>query len=119
MSAPPGVDVLRESVRRASEATSLRAVADQIGLTHRSVRMFLDGSEPRPATIRKLREWYVRHAAETHAVSEETAAAALALLFEEVPESIRDRATGDVLDVVRRAYREAGMKPPGWVKEMR
>ncbi|HEX5726123.1 MAG TPA: hypothetical protein VFX98_11695 [Longimicrobiaceae bacterium] len=116
MSAPPGLDVLRESVRTAVAASSLRSVAEQIGLSHRGLGLFLNGSEPRPATVRKLREWYVRHGAETHAVSEDTVATALALLFDEVPENVRERATAEVLDVVRRAYREAGMKPPKWAK---
>jgi hypothetical protein len=115
MSAPPSVHVLRESVRRAVAASSLRAVADQIGLSHRGVRLFVLGSVPRKSTLRKLREWYVRRGAEMHQVSEETVAAALEVLLGGVPEKIRREAERAVLEVVRQAHSEAGLRQPDWI----
>jgi hypothetical protein len=115
MSAPPSVQVLRASVRRAVAASSLRAVADQIGLSHRGVRLFIHGSLPRESTLRKLREWYLRCGAEMHQVSEDTVAAALEVLLGGMPEGIRREAERAVLEVVRQAHNKAGLKQPDWI----
>jgi hypothetical protein len=108
------MDVLRESVRRAVAASSLRSVAAQIGVTHRTVGKLLGGTPPQEKTLRKLREWYVRHAAETHDVSGEAIAAALELLMDGLPEKSRSETEQVLLDVLRQAHRKAGTKPPEW-----
>jgi hypothetical protein len=115
VSAAPSVDVLRESVRRAVAASTLRTVAAQIGVTHRTAGKFLAGTPPQEKTLRKLREWYVRHAGEERNVSTETVGAALALLTDGLPEKYREGAERDVLDVLRKAHRAAGTKPPRWI----
>jgi hypothetical protein len=103
VSAAPSVDVLRESVRRAVAASSLRTVAAQAGLTHRTVGKFLGGTPPQEKTLRKLREWYVRHAADTPDLSKETRAAALAILLDGVPEKDRPSVEKAVLELIRMA----------------
>lgn len=95
MSAAPGVAVLRDAVRHAVEATSLRAVAAQIGLTHHSVRNFLNGSSPHASNVRKLREWYVREAASAPEPSTDTVEAALSILTEATGRQARELRSED------------------------
>jgi hypothetical protein len=93
-------------------------VADQIGLTHRGLQLFLSGGAPRASTIRKLREWYVRRAVETGQLSEQTALAALAVLLDGLTARARDRAATDLVDVIRRAYVATEQEPPDWVVKL-
>lgn len=83
-----------------------------------SLRDFINGSEPRQVTVRKLTEWYVRTAAERGEVlSERTARAALALLVEPVPPEGRDDALRELVDAMERSYRTAGVPVPKWLKK--
>lgn len=108
------VSVLRTAAQRAVDATSLRTVAEAIGMSHPGLSKFLAGGEPRPATVRKLVEWYVRHAAP---LDEDTTEAALALLLHSYPESERERVRRGLLDVLRAGYERTGTKPPGWLAD--
>ncbi|HEX8243274.1 MAG TPA: hypothetical protein VF541_07255, partial [Longimicrobium sp.] len=76
----PALDVLREAVRRAVAASSQRAVAAQIGISHVAVGKFLAGSEPYRPTWRKLQEWYLRRVVPPDAVSAEVARLAAFIL---------------------------------------
>jgi hypothetical protein len=66
--------------------------------------VFLKGSEPHPATLRKLAAWYVRHAAGTQSLDADTAAAALSLLVDDYPKNERKRVRRGLLDVLREAH---------------
>jgi hypothetical protein len=114
MSGPP-VGALRESVRRAVAATSLRAVADQVGITHRGLALFLEGSKPRPGTVRKLTAWYLTRPRDVEEVTTDLAEAAMAVLLAEVPASTIDRAVRDVAACVRQICEQAGAPPPSWI----
>lgn len=111
------VSMLRDAARRAAEATSSRQVARAVKMSALGLRKFIAGSEPHPATVRKLAEWYVRHAADTRALDANTAAAALALLVDGYPEKERERVRQGLLDVLREAHGRVGTKPPPWVSE--
>lgn len=52
-----GVAGLRSQVRQAVEASSLRAVAEEIGMSWSGLRSFLEGTTPHPSTIAKLLAW--------------------------------------------------------------
>jgi hypothetical protein len=54
----PSLDKLRETARARVEATGLRPVAREIGLSHPSLRSFLHGSVPHGSTRLKLWRWY-------------------------------------------------------------
>jgi hypothetical protein len=116
VSAAPGVAVLREAVRRAVEATSLRAVAAQIGLTHHSVRNFLNGSSPHASNVRKLREWYVREAASAPEPSAESVEAALSILTETLPEDRRESIGRKMLEMLREEHTASGVRLPRWLR---
>jgi hypothetical protein len=112
--APPD-DVLRAALRHAVARSSLRTVAEQVGLTHRGLQLYITGeSRPREATTRKLREWYVREASAQSGADESTVRAAIDVLLGGLPEGQKDRAAARLMDVVRQAFSEAKMEPPQW-----
>ncbi|MFL5383065.1 MAG: hypothetical protein ACJ8GN_11160 [Longimicrobiaceae bacterium] len=117
---PLPLDVLRESVRRAVEAYSLRHVARQIGLSHIGLKRFIEGAEPYSSTRRRLLHWYVSHAAEMRAVavSDETAGAALAVLLDGVPPEARPAAMTRLLEAVAQIHQQARIPPPQWVDSL-
>jgi len=110
----PAVAELRASVRRAVASSSLRAVADQVGVTHRGLAKFIDGSRPRSGTVRKLTAWYVSHAPPAEPLSPATARAALALLLAGIPAGKLDRLVPDVAARIRQACVDAAVAPPAW-----
>jgi hypothetical protein len=114
----PSVHVLRESVRRAVEARSLRHVARQAGLSHIGLKHFIEGAEPYAPTRRRLLHWYVSHAAETRTVTDETASAAFAVLLDGVPPEARPIAMTQLLEAVAHIHQKAGIPPPQWLDSL-
>jgi hypothetical protein len=114
----PSVEVLRESARQAADASSLRLVAGQVGMSARGLLKFLDGSLPRRQTLLKLRDWYVRHAVREGGISEDTALAALAALTEGIPPRMVVRAVGNLIATARENYHDAGADQPAWIQRV-
>lgn len=120
-SADPGVPVsaLRWAVTQAVARTSSHAVAREVGMSAPSLRDFIDGSEPRQSTVRKLTAWYVRTATERGEVLDErTARAALALLVEPIPPERRADALRELVEAMERGYRMAGAPVPKWLRKL-
>lgn len=117
MSAAPDpipVSVLREAVRRAVASSSMRAVGDAVGLTHKGLGKFLAGSKPQAATMRNLTRWYLTESGAT--LDAETAEAAINLLASGFVGEEREQVRAGLLDVLRKAHRAAGRNPPEWLK---
>jgi len=115
----PTDDVLRAALRHAVTASSLRTVAQQVGITHRGLQLYILGeSRPRAVTARKLREWYVRDASTRGGADEMTLRAAIDVLLAGLPEGGKGRATAGLIDVVRQAFRQAKMEPPDWTRKL-
>lgn len=57
---PAEVAALRAALREAVEASSLRAVAAEIGMSFNGLRSFIAGGsrKPQAATVQKVRHWY-------------------------------------------------------------
>jgi hypothetical protein len=55
------VDELRARAASAVEASSLRNLARQVGMSAAAMDKFISGTAPTPPTYRKLRAWYERH----------------------------------------------------------
>jgi len=53
-----GMSVIRQAARRRAKATSIRALADEIGMSYTGCRAFLGGGKPHPETRRRLVAWY-------------------------------------------------------------
>ncbi len=55
-----GVPNFRELAKLRVSQSSLRAVADDIGMSFSGLRSFLDGTAPHEDTVQKLTAWYLR-----------------------------------------------------------
>lgn len=114
------IGVIRHAVELAVAGTSLRIVADEIGMTAMTVRAFIraDG-QPQPRTLRKLNKWYARHAAERDSDGMNDVRSALIVLAGLVPQASRSRLEARVLRVLEDGFRENGISPPGWLAALR
>jgi hypothetical protein len=120
--AGPPVATLREAVRELVARTSLRVVADDIGMSSSGLHSFLNGGRPYARTVRLLATWFVRrHTAigaaaavddEQHAAA---AAAAIALLVAHLPPSARAGAARQLMATVRALTDEARVPSPAWL----
>jgi hypothetical protein len=98
---------LREAVVRRVEETSIRAVAEEIGMSRSGLHVLLRGSTPQPATRAKLVRWYVEQRGtpptQPDAVTAADVDAALRLLMiyvaQDGRESVQERR---VREIVRR-----------------
>jgi hypothetical protein len=108
--------VLRDAVRRRVEQTSIRVVAEEIGMSPSGLHILLRGSRPHPATREKLVRWYVeqRDAQETRGepVSPVDVDVALQLLMLYVTQDARETVQRRrIREIVRRF--EAGVGGSG------
>ena len=114
------VEYLRASAAEAVHRISLRAVARQIGMSPTGLKKFLAGTAPYSPTLRRLRKWYVQHAAvPTGQVTYEDASAAIAVLTLDFPSDPRREAAEHVLDCLARGYDATGREHPHWMAEIR
>jgi hypothetical protein len=84
-------------------------------MTAPGLQAFLDGTTPQARTRRKLREWYVREAAISRDVTEDSIRAALALVLDGVPDGKVRAAEKRLVALVEKVYKDAGIDPPKWV----
>ncbi|HEU4882428.1 MAG TPA: hypothetical protein VFT45_09295 [Longimicrobium sp.] len=111
---------VREVAAARVENTSLRGVAREIGMSPMGLRNFIHGTAPYSPTLRRLRNWYVRYAAERPgAVEREEATAALSVLVHDMDSAPRRQAAVTVLDAVALGYEQSGVVKPAWVAELR
>ena len=111
---------IREVASARVEATSLRRVAREIGMSPTGLRKFLDGTEPYTPTLHRLRVWYVRFAAApSEGVGREEASAALAVLTHDLSPTPRRAAAQGILDALARGYEASGRPRPAWLADLR
>jgi hypothetical protein len=111
---------LREMAAARVENTSLRGVAREIGMSPTGLKKFLLGTAPYSPTLRRLRKWYIQHAAlPTGEVSYQDASAALSVLTHDLPPAPRREAADCVLDCLAKGYDSSGRGRPRWVAELR
>lgn len=110
------VEELREAAARAVDATSLRKVATAIEMSPTGLRSFLDGGDPYSGTRRKLDLWYVRETAREWGASDDTAAAAISILLQRIPDERAAVLRKRILALLRDDFRERGEPPPGWLE---
>jgi hypothetical protein len=120
--AAPPVATLREAVREAVARASLRAVADDVGMSSSGLHSFLNGGQPYTRTIRLLTAWFVRrHGPGVVATSDEperlsgAADAAIALLVAHLPPAARAGAGRQLVAAVRALTDEARAPRPAWL----
>lgn len=112
-------DVLRAALRLKIDQTSLRKVAREVGMSLGGFHGFLGGTDAHPATLRKVRAWYVREMArrreeESLQVDSATVEAALAVLLDDLPADLRADAEEALRAALSEWCAEHGARPPTW-----
>jgi hypothetical protein len=115
------VEVLREFARTQSELSSIRTIAEDAGVGRSTLHKFITaGTTPHPRVRRLLALWYLRRMSGLDELElVRPYVAALDVLFGDVPDPARVRATRGVLDSVERAYAEIGEESPRWIEVLR
>ena len=114
------VEHLRAAAAARVGQTSLRGVAREIGMSPTGLKKFLFGTAPYSPTVRRLRKWYIRHAAvPTGKVAYDDACAAIAVLTHDLPGTPRRETADCVLDCLARGYDATGQPRPRWMTELR
>lgn len=114
------LEVLREFARSYAELSSIRAVAEDAGVSRSGVHKFITaGTTPHPRVRRLLALWYLRR---LEGVDEteflRPYMAALDVLLSEAPERDRDSVTLAVLAGVERGFANVDAPPPRWAAVM-
>jgi hypothetical protein len=97
------IATIREAIRKRVDETSLREVADEVGMSFSGLRSFLDGSSPQPGTREKLVRWHYSHATRSLTVPHDELETAIALVLsylhdESKPRAVRERRLREVID---------------------
>jgi AcrR family transcriptional regulator len=113
------LDRLREAVRERVEATSLRHVARQVGMSPTGLRNFLAGGIPYQKSRRRLFEWMHREdgAAEAGPTSQGVSGS-LASLVADLPPERRGAALQALVGTLRTLYDTHADAAPSWLGEL-
>lgn len=116
---PTSIDQLRESVAIRVHATSLRAVARQVGMSPSGLEKFLAGGTPYTNTRRKLVEWWHREGVQSPLdLSADGVAVALGTLVRDLPPDRRERTLRELVATLRELYASHDAPCPPWLSEM-
>lgn len=116
---PTSISRLREAVTIRVQATSLRSVARQVGMSPSGLDKFLAGGMPYQKSRRKLFDWLHRERANLGAdLTVDGIAAALGSLVRDLPPDRRERALHSLLDTLNILYAEHSETPPPWLAEI-
>lgn len=104
------LSLLLHALRRGVEQSSSRAVAEEVGITHRGLGMILKGSRLQARTLVKVEAWYVlRGSGEQRSAR---IAEAFELLLDAIPEDQRRGAIQRVRSLLRKLHDEMGVPIP-------
>jgi transposase-like protein len=109
------VEVVRAYAQIRTGRTSLREVAQEVGVNLSTLHNFVRGSSPHPRTRLKLATWYAKQVPEeTGGIAARNAAGVLLMGY---PEEHYAAAVRALLDGVAELYLAVGAEPPPWTKE--
>lgn len=110
---------LRESVAIRVQATSLRAVARQVGMSPAGLEKFIAGGVPYARSRQKLHEWWVREGQRPRSdVSTEGVEIAMGALVRDLPPDYRGPAMKGLVRSLRGSYELQGGLCPPWLEEL-
>lgn len=110
---------LREAVTIRVQATSLRAVARQVGMSPSGLDKFLAGGMPYQKSRRKLFDWLHRERNNLGAeMTVDGIAAALGSLVRDLPPDRREQALHALLATLQELYATHAETAPGWLSEL-
>ncbi|WP_331129275.1 hypothetical protein [Longimicrobium sp.] len=102
---------LREAAQARADATSGRAVAREVDISHRGLMLFLEGARPQPKTLEKLLAWYHEHVQRSEGPPI-SASDALLVLMRAIPPEHRPAAASTLLSSLQDVHRAAGVECP-------
>lgn len=109
---------LRRAVAQRAGASSVTAVAAEIGVSHRGLSLFLRGTRPQTRTVRKLEAWY-RRSFRTDEDLEFSADQALIALLRTVPAHQRKTAIVRAIDCLEGVFTELDRPVPDELAALR
>ncbi len=110
---------LRETVAIRVQATSLRAVARQVGMSPTGLEKFLSGGTPYSRSRAKLQEWWDREGARPRAdITTEGIAVAIGALVRDLPPEEREPAVRALVLTLLETYGAGGAGAPSWLREL-
>lgn len=103
MTGPLTTAVLRDAVRKRVEETTLRVVADEVGMSFSGLRSFLEGTNPQPRTVEMLVQWYYARSKRSTAAPREDVETAIAVVRSYIrdaskPRKVRERLRREIID---------------------
>lgn len=110
---------LREAVTIRVQATSLRSVARQVGMSPSGLDKFLNGAMPYQKSRRRLFDWLHRERSNLGAgLTVDGIAAALGSLVRDLPPDRRERALNVLLGTLQELYATHTETAPPWLSEI-
>ncbi|HEU0297890.1 MAG TPA: hypothetical protein VFR37_00505 [Longimicrobium sp.] len=115
----PSIVRLREAVTIRVQATSLRSVARQVGMSPSGLDKFLAGGMPYQKSRRKLFDWLHRERNNLGAdLTVDGIAAALTSLVRDLPPERREAALHALLHTLQGLYAANADTSPAWLTEL-
>lgn len=114
----PSLDRLREAIDERVQATSLRAVARQVGMSPSGLQKFLAGGVPYQKSRRKLFEWLQRESTAAEPLTPGGVAGTLAELVSELPYERREPALEALVETLRSLYETHRGAAPEWLARL-
>ena len=115
----PSIVRLREAVTIRVQATSLRSVARQVGMSPSGLDKFLAGGMPYQKSRRKLFDWLHRERNNLGAdLTVDGIAAALTSLVRDLPPERREAALHALIRTLNGLYTSSMETPPAWLAEL-
>lgn len=116
----PPLERVREALATRVEATSLRHVAREVGMSPTGLQKVLGGADSYSRTRRKLERWYVRETARYGgAVDAAAVTTALRVAVHGLPPARRHQALDRLITELENAYTAGGQAAPSWLSEVR
>jgi AcrR family transcriptional regulator len=111
---------MRDALTARVEATSLRQVAREVGMSPTGLQKVLDGADSYSRTRRKLELWYIREKAQdSGTLSAEPVLAALRVLAQDLPTARRRELLSRMLEGIEDVYVDAAIDRPDWIREVK
>lgn len=114
--------VLRDYARSQAEITSIRHVAEEVGIGRSTVNKFILSrtDHPQPRIRRLLALWYLRTIETADAINlARPYGLALKTLLSVVPDETQAAAADALVDVLEEHCSRAGHTPPHWLRLLR
>lgn len=110
---------LRESVAMRVQATSLRSVARQVGMSPAGLEKFLSGGTPYTRSRQKLQDWWTREGHQPRSdISTDGVEMAMAALVRDLPPELRGPTLKSLVRSLRGVYETQSVICPPWLEEL-